>query len=156
MNKTVIDFFDGTDYDFLSNFHPSPVIWQGMLYPTVEHAFQASKSLNPMIRESIQNARSPGQAKQMGRACDLRSDWEGVKYGIMSCLVWLKFQDSDLRRQLLQTTPATLIEGNTWGDIVWGVYEGKGENHLGRILMAVREGLGASLSNPSEPFEWLD
>lgn len=34
-----------------------------------------------------------------------------------------------------------LIERNTWGDTFWGVYDNKGENNLGKILMKVREGL---------------
>lgn len=33
---------------------------------------------------------------------------------------------------------AELIEGNTWGDRIWGVCDGVGENRLGKILMRVR------------------
>ena len=39
---------------------------------------------------------------------------------------------------------ALLEEGNTWGDRVWGVCQGQGENRLGKILMKVREELRAA------------
>ena len=32
-----------------------------------------------------------------------------------------------------------LIEGNVWNDTFWGVCNGKGHNHLGKILMKVRD-----------------
>ena len=31
-----------------------------------------------------------------------------------------------------------LIEGNEWGDTFWGTCDGIGENHLGKILMRIR------------------
>ncbi len=52
-------------------------------------------------------------------------------------------QNPDLLSKLLATGDAELIEGNTWGDRVWGVdlYRGAGENHLGKILMRIRDEL---------------
>ena len=49
-----------------------------------------------------------------------------------------KFSDPELAEALLATGDAELVEGNTWGDPFWGVYKGKGENMLGRLLMEVR------------------
>lgn len=34
-----------------------------------------------------------------------------------------------------------LIEGNYWHDTYWGVCEGVGENHLGKLLMEIRNEL---------------
>ena len=34
-----------------------------------------------------------------------------------------------------------LVEGNTWGDKVWGVCDGVGENNLGKTLMRIRDAL---------------
>lgn len=60
----------------------------------------------------------------------------------MHDLVLRKFTaHPDLTELLLVTGDAELIEGNTWGDTTWGVCRGKGENLLGKILMAVRETL---------------
>ena len=40
-----ITIFDG-EYAFLSNFYPSVFEWHGVVYPTVEHFFQAAKADN--------------------------------------------------------------------------------------------------------------
>lgn len=57
-------------------------------------------------------------------------------------LVSNKFTNhSHLSEQLLMTGDVPLIEGNTWGDTTWGVYNGTGTNWLGKILMEVRTSL---------------
>ena len=139
---TTIDQFTG-DYDFLSNFHPSPIEVDGVVYPTVEHAFQAAKTFDRTEKQSVAEAATPGLAKRLGRKVRLRPDWERVKVGIMEDLVRLKFTThADLREKLLATGVAGLIEGNTWNDRFWGVCRGQGRNELGKILMRVRAKLG--------------
>ncbi len=32
-----------------------------------------------------------------------------------------------------------IVERNTWNDTFWGVCKGKGENHLGILLMEIRD-----------------
>lgn len=62
----------------------------------------------------------------------------------MEEVVRAKFtQNEDLKALLLATGDSVLEEGNTWHDIFWGVETRtrKGENHLGRIMMQVREEL---------------
>ena len=54
-------------YGFLSNFHPSVVAFGDADYPTVEHAFQAAKTLAGEERERIRSAATPGAAKRLGR-----------------------------------------------------------------------------------------
>ena len=134
----VIDSFAG-DYRFLSNFYPSPMRVDRVLYPTVEHAFQAAKTADAGEKRKIAEANSPGRAKALGRKVKLRKDWESVKVGIMRELVELKFRaHADLAERLLETGEAELIEGNTWNDTFWGVCNGHGKNHLGKALMEVR------------------
>lgn len=128
-------------YRFLSNFWPSPVVLDGVVYPTVEHAYQAAKSHDPAFRQRVLACTAPGQAKALGRAAPLRPDWESVRLQIMADLVWLKFQHPDLRRALIATAGRRLVEGNDWGDKFWGCVRGIGQNHLGKILMNVREHL---------------
>ncbi len=138
---TLINSFKG-EYFFLSNFFYSPFAFDGEIYSTVEHAFQAAKTFDTEQRQGIRLAASPAQAKQMGRAVQLRPDWEQVKFDIMLALLRLKFSQADLRQKLLDTGDSELIEGNTWGDKVWGcvLYKGQwvGQNHLGKLLMQVR------------------
>ena len=137
--NTVIDSFD-KEYAFLSNFYEAPVEWEGITYPSNEHAFQAAKVINPVKRlEIAAAAATPGQAKRMGRSVNLRHDWEQIKYNVMLDIVLAKFhQHSDLAEALLDTGDAELIEGNWWNDTTWGVCNGVGTNWLGKILMSVR------------------
>ena len=126
----VIDSFGG-EYSFLSNFHKCKVEFEGMTYPSVEHAFQAAKNPNPEYRGSV--------AKRMGKKTALRPDREEVKEGIMYELLISKFSDPGLRDKLIATGDAELIEGNNHWDRYWGVCRGEGQNKLGKLLMKVRE-----------------
>ena len=135
---TTIDRFTG-DHAFLSNFHPSPIEVDGIVYATVEHAFQAAKTFDTAEKQTLAAADTPSKVKRMGRKVQLRPDWEQVKVGIMEAFVRLKFTaHADLRTKLLATDDAELVEGNNWNDRFWGVCRGKGQNELGKILMKVR------------------
>jgi len=140
----MINEFKGK-YAFLSNFYEAPVIVYGILYPTNEHAFQAQKTLDENKRKQIALCKTPGLAKKAGRAIkDLRPDWDLIKIEIMVQCVWSKFkQNEDLKQLLLATGNEKLIEGNWWGDKIWGVCSktNEGSNLLGKILMLVREEL---------------
>ena len=86
----------------------------------------------------------PIASKKLGRRVQLRPDWEEVKVGIMEEIVRAKFtQNEDLKQRLLATGDLVLEEGNSWHDTFWGVdaRSRKGKNHLGRILMQVRQEL---------------
>jgi len=123
------------EYAFLSNFYPSEIEVGGETYATVEHAFQAGKTLNEAERREIRLASTPGRAKRLGRKAALRPDWETFKFEWMETLLRLKFADPALAAKLKGTAPQELVEGNTWNDRVWGVCRGTGQNHLGRLLM---------------------
>jgi N-glycosidase YbiA len=129
------------EFEFLSNFYPSWVRLDGIVYWTVEHAFQASKTLASELRKpfAMNMGTTPARAKRMGRALELRTDWEQVKIGIMHNLLRQKFTTGTLRNKLIATGDMELVEGNTWGDTYWGVCKGVGENHLGKLLMLVRD-----------------
>ena len=117
----------------------APVIYQSIRFENNEAAFQAAKCPERMHGFS---SLTPRSAKSLGRRVDLREDWEVVKYDIMYEICLAKFlQNPDLLEKLIQTGSAELIEGNTWGDKVWGVCRGVGENHLGKILMKIRSKL---------------
>lgn len=136
MNR--ITSFDG-EHAFLSNFHPSPVTFEGTIYPTVEHAFQAAKTDDPRERAAVLAQATPGGAKRLGRRLTLRPDWDEARVPVMHVLVYEKFANHpDLAERLLATGDAELVEGNGWGDVFWGVCRGVGANNLGRILMQVR------------------
>ena len=142
--RDVIDEFDGK-YSFLSNFYPAPVDYQGYHFENSEAAYQASKCPDRMLDFC---GLPPNRAKRLGRKVPMRPDWELVKYDVMYEVCMAKFtQNPDLLSKLLATGDAELIEGNTWGDRVWGVdiHRGIGENHLGKILMRIRSELGDTI-----------
>lgn len=152
-----INSFQG-EYRFLSNFW---YIAGGVslddennirLYPTVEHAYQAAKSLDMNDRRAILRIGTPGDAKRYSKTIQLRSDWESLKFSIMLSLLRQKFSYSHLANKLLETGNEELIEGNTWHDNIWGVcmchnctmrYGDTAEpgNMLGKLLMQVRDEL---------------
>jgi ribA/ribD-fused uncharacterized protein len=133
-----IDSFEN-EFAFLSNFYPSKICYEGIEYPTVEHAFQAAKTFDFEQRVAIAAAPTPGKAKRMGRRVSLRQDWEEVKDSIMEELVRRKFKDKHLALLLWSTGEKELIEGNWWNDTYWGVCNGVGRNQLGKTLMKIRE-----------------
>jgi ribA/ribD-fused uncharacterized protein len=123
-----------------------PITYEGTDYPSVEHAFQAAKcryaeDKRQFYMTSPRMLTAP-EAKKVGGKVDLRRDWEEVKLQVMLDLLRAKFtQNRTLRQLLLSTRDATLVEGNWWGDTFWGVCNGRGENHLGKLLMQVRDEL---------------
>ena len=127
------------EFAFLSNFYHSPIVYEGIKYPTVEAAFQAAKTFNEIEKKTIAAAATPGQAKRLGRRVSLRPDWEQVKDSVMEELVRLKFTSSPtLAIQLWSTGDRELVEGNWWNDTYWGVCNGVGRNQLGKTLMKIR------------------
>lgn len=129
------------EYRFLSNFWPINVVLDGEIYPSVEHAYQAAKTLDLKWRNKICNCNTPGQSKRMGRKAPLRSDWNNIKVKTMRHLLNQKFENQELLNLLLDTYPHIVQEGNRWGDKFWGIClkTGQGKNYLGKILMLIRE-----------------
>lgn len=127
------------EYFFLSNFYPVSVEYDGLTYPSSEAAFQAQKTMNLEIRKRFTKI-TPSEAKKLGKNISLRGDWEKVKVKTMYQICYAKFfQNADLKKKLIATGNQILIEENRWGDTFWGVCNGKGENHLGKCLMKIRE-----------------
>ena len=136
MNKVITSFTD--DFAFLSNFYSIEVEFEGKVYPSVEHAYQAAKTRDEMSREEIRKATTPGKAKKLGQKVGMCSDWEHHKLNVMRELLMKKFSNSELREALLATGDVELIEGNSCNDTYWGICFGRGSNHLGKLLMQIR------------------
>lgn len=131
------------EYRFLSNFWPAPVMFEGRVYPTVEHAYQAAKTTDKREKIAIQQCGNAGMAKRLGAELLLQPDWELRKQEIMRQLLYAKFEDLNLRQLLLATEDREIKEGNTWHDVYWGICNcekcrGEGQNILGKMLMNIR------------------
>ncbi len=135
----IYGFYD--KFDFLSNFYPSEFVYRGLLSKTVEHAYQAEKSCTHDDFIHVMAANTPASAKSRGRDIDMRDDWDEVKDAVMLELLRKKFEIPALAEKLLDTDDLYLEETNHWYDRYWGVCNGKGLNHLGLLLMKVREEL---------------
>ena len=131
-------------YRWLSNFYPASVRLGDIVFPTIEHAFQAAKTLDRTERRFINRAPTPDKARRWGRTkIVVRGDWHTVKLGIMEDLVRQKFLNHvALYGLLISTGDEDIIEVNTWGDHYWGMCKTPtglvGDNHLGRIIMKIR------------------
>lgn len=126
-------------YSFLSNFYPCFVEFEGIRYPSVEHAFQAAKTFDNDQRFAFSILPTASDAKKLGRKLKLRNDWEQVKEEVMYECLKSKFSNKNLKEMLLQTGYAHIEEGNNHGDMIWGTVNGRGQNKLGKLLMRIRE-----------------
>ena len=126
------------EFEFLSNFYPASIEYEGIIYPTVEHAYQAAKTMNLTHRSNIAKLKYAGQAKKAGRKLAIRDDWEDVKVSVMEYLLRQKFSYEDLKSKLIATEDRYIEETNHWNDTFWGVCNGKGQNILGKLLMKIR------------------
>jgi len=147
-------------YRFLSNFWNCG-IWMkreenNILFHSSEAVYQAMKTLTVSEQDEIRLAKTPGNAKRLGKKVTLRPDWttvivdgKTVQLLAMEIAVMEKFkQNPQLKELLFKTNGKYLLEGNYWHDNFWGEYQcpsckskTKGQNNLGIILMALRETL---------------
>ncbi len=132
-------------YRFLSNFARTPVTVDGVTYRTLEHGFQAAKTDDATARAAVMAVRSPAAARLRGQTVPLRAGWDQQRLAVMARLLRAKFSDPRLAAALVATGTAEFVEVNTWDDGYWGVCGGQGNNHLGRLLMALRDELLAEL-----------
>lgn len=129
-------------YGFLNNFARARMFIYGQWWDTVEAAYQASKTLDKEEREKIRLATSPREARDLGQKVKLRETWDEIKDQVMyECLMGKFLQHPQLRKQLMATGDAFLIEDSPI-DSYWGCgKDGQGKNMLGKLLMKLREEL---------------
>jgi ribA/ribD-fused uncharacterized protein len=134
------------EYRWLSNFLPCRVEWEGRVYRSTEAAYQSGKY--PAAERDGFTMLDPDPAKKLSRTKSYdTAAWETRKERTMREVIWAKFsQNPELATKLLATGDKVLEETNWWGDEIWGVFKGKGQNLLGRVLMDTRARLAAEKS----------
>jgi ribA/ribD-fused uncharacterized protein len=141
---TIYFYTTTDDFGFFSNFSPHGFELDGKYWPTVEHYYQAQKFAGTYAEERVRRAKTPKEAKRLGRSrqLPLRENWEEVKEEVMRRAVQRKFEThDDLREWLLLTGDEELVESSPF-DYYWGCgADGSGLNRLGQILMEVRDQL---------------
>lgn len=159
------------EYGELSNFYPldTPIRMYRWAFPTSEHLYQMEKYLdysndaNMAYAIEISTASTPGKSQILGNRRRLsRYPWQielnrimdahpdariidGFHEKKLDTMLWVlqsKFRaDKHCREVLLSTGDRPLIEASPIDDF-WGEGKnGRGENHLGRLLMVVRDEL---------------
>ena len=135
-------------YGAFSNLYKRPMEFDGVTYPTSEHAYQAGKARKPVVRDWLMSAPSPALLAMAAHGLyywDISPGWSTTKFDRMKRVLIAKFtQHVDLKELLLSTGERTLIETATVDNEVnrlWGEVNGEGRNMLGTLLMEVRSQL---------------
>jgi ribA/ribD-fused uncharacterized protein len=127
------------EIDWMRNDYPSDITIGGIVYPSVEHAYQAAKFSDIDVREQIAEADDVRAARKLGREMPgIDPNWDARKSTVMEQLVRAKFtQDTVLGERLAKTGSANIVmEGY---DSFWGTgRDGDGDNQLGEILETIR------------------
>lgn len=112
----------------------------GIKYWTVENYYQALKFITKEFRIIVSEA-SPGQAKRIAKTETWTND-NFDRLEVMEIALRHKFAEgTSWYKKLMSTGDEEIIEWNNWGDKFWGVLDEtwEGENHLGNLLMKIRE-----------------
>ena len=136
--------------NWFSNFikFDRPMAYQGMLFRTPEHFYQAMKSRDIGYRQRVANVGTPGQAKRLGKKVKLRPDWNSIKLDVMRYALKYKFKADTPQGKKLIAFGGPIIEWNLWHDNFWGkctcpkCESAKPSlNHLGNLLMEIKNEL---------------
>ena len=135
-------------YGAFSNLYRRPIEFEGEVFATSEHAYQAGKARKPEVRKWLLAAPSPALLPMATHGLsrwDIAPGWSKTKFDRMREVLRAKFtQHSDLQDLLLSTGEARLVESATVDNEVnrlWGEVNGSGRNMLGILLMEIREDL---------------
>lgn len=141
MNNDPILGFTG-EYRWLSNFWrlEYPIEVNGYNFYTTENLYQAFKCAKiddfPYFVDI-----TPGEAKKLGRTIEIIDGWDSMKLDVMKELQIIKYTQPKFRDLLIKTGDRYIEETNNWNDVFYGVCNGIGENHLGKIIMDIRKTL---------------
>lgn len=130
------------EYRWLSNFAHVKIVYKGIPYYSVEHAYQSAKSVDMEWKSLCADRHiTAGTIKQKSRDVDIVLDWDEIKLGVMEECLRQKFLIEPYKSKLEATGDQEIQEGNTWNDTFWGVNleTGEGQNNLGKLIMKIRE-----------------
>ncbi len=132
-------------YGAFSNLYRREIEFEGEIFQTSEHAYQAGKARKPEVKRWLMAAPSPSLLAMAAHGLyywDVAPGWSKTKYDRMRGVLRAKYtQHQDLRQMLLSTGDARLVESATVDNEVnrlWGEVNGVGKNMLGVLLMELR------------------
>ncbi|CAJ1388296.1 unnamed protein product [Effrenium voratum] len=147
---TRIDAFEGI-YSFLALDLPCQVLFNNVMHYSARHALLAAQ-----FPDAADQLQAPGNA-EVAAAMKLvepeaeAKDWRDIRIKAMERIQRDKFQRSeDFRKKLKDTGDRDLVWEND-EDTFWGATKGRGQNHLGRVLMEVR----GTIQDDTDFHSWL-
>lgn len=136
-------FYEGEYYMF-SNFSSFAFTYNGLVWMTAEHAYQAAKFDDKDIIDSIHKSLSAHDSKKIAHTYNdkIRNNWDKIKISIMEDIIRAKIQAHPyIKEKLLNSENREIIE-NSHKDSFWGRgIDFKGRNELGKVLMKIRSEL---------------
>lgn len=133
-------------YIYFSPYTAHAIELDGVVYPTVEHAYQCERYDDPAIRAEILATRSPVKAWEASTKHKpaQKADFPSRKRKVMKHLMRLKAeQHEEVRKALIESGDMTIVKHiDTYppGDGFWDDGpDGTGENQMGKIWMEIRE-----------------
>jgi ribA/ribD-fused uncharacterized protein len=152
LSMSEIRFYRASEkpYGAFSNLYRRDITFEGEVFATSEHAYQAGKARKPAVRKWLMDAPSPALLAMAAHGLyywDVAPGWSTKKFNRMRAVLRAKFtQHKDLCELLLSTGDGRLVESATVDNEVnrlWGEVNGVGRNMLGVLLMELRTQLRA-------------
>eukprot|EP00347_Sterkiella_histriomuscorum_P005853 403355024 len=149
-----IEGFSGY-FEFMRPDFPAQVYFEGEMYSTAAHAYNAAKIPDKQLRRRIQKAPTLQEMYNVARTIVEPEGWSNKKLKIMEKIQRDKFRRSrDLRERLAATQNREIINHLTDKNdenLFWGMVNKQGQNNLGKILERVRQ----SVYDESEMEQWM-
>lgn len=125
------DDFTGK-YDFLSNSYLSSLVYNGTLYKSVTHAFNAEKVASKIDKKTLIETLNPSDVTRLSRKMQTKDNWwEGSKK-VMEEILRQKFSNPFLSSRLIDT-----------GDVELGT----SKSYTGELLMKIRTELRGKMGD---------
>lgn len=125
-------------FNEFSNFYPCNILLDNIVWPSVEHYYQAQK-FPPIDRERVRLQPTAMKAKAESYKSPKNPNWDLIKEDIMYTALYAKFTQIDKLNKLLLSTGNEYLAEASPSDLYWGY---KGLNRLGVLLMTLRMHLG--------------
>ncbi len=131
-------------YEYLSTFHTCQIKYHGYYYNNAYSVYQGQKLLDQSNHVAVAYRKICAfdwkKAMQYRMKLQIRDDWSLVKESILKDIIIHKFRQNSVLAATLKHTQSEILY-TTPDDLFWGIFEGKGLNKLGNILMQVRDEL---------------
>lgn len=147
LDSSCIDINTDKNYVCLLNDYPCDIVYQGLHFNCVTSAYEAQKAKSEIKKlfYTHLDATQSLQLSKINNLSDNRIQLNSTHIDIMHELLKDKFSNNkDCLSKLLFTKSNILVYNNSWHDNFWGICScencsDKNYNHLGRLLMSIRD-----------------